>query len=28
MPESQGHLLHYPIGDQGDQNFLLVERHP
>ena len=24
----QGHLLHYPIGDQGDQNFLLVERHP
>ncbi|GJH24956.1 FAD-dependent monooxygenase [Caballeronia novacaledonica] len=25
---SQGHLLHYPIGDEGDQNFLLVERHP
>ncbi|SKC95540.1 salicylate hydroxylase [Burkholderia sp. CF099] len=24
----QGHLLHYPIGDKGDQNFLLVERHP
>jgi salicylate hydroxylase len=24
----QGHLLHYPIGDEGDQNFLLVERHP
>ncbi|MBC8642375.1 FAD-dependent monooxygenase [Caballeronia sp. EK] len=24
----QGHLLHYPIGDDGDQNFLLVERHP
>ncbi|WP_118184554.1 FAD-dependent monooxygenase [Paraburkholderia phosphatilytica] len=24
----QGHLLHYPIGDNGDQNFLLVERHP
>lgn len=23
-----GHLLHYPIGDKGDQNFLLVERHP
>ncbi|MGS1002072.1 FAD-dependent monooxygenase [Burkholderia glumae] len=23
-----GHLLHYPIGDRGDQNFLLVERHP
>ncbi|MCC8395545.1 FAD-dependent monooxygenase [Paraburkholderia sp. MMS20-SJTR3] len=23
-----GHLLHYPIGDNGDQNFLLVERHP
>ncbi|WP_321958530.1 FAD-dependent monooxygenase [Burkholderia cenocepacia] len=23
-----GHLLHYPIGDDGDQNFLLVERHP
>ncbi|MBB3259229.1 salicylate hydroxylase [Paraburkholderia bannensis] len=23
-----GHLLHYPIGDQGEQNFLLVERHP
>ncbi|SAK83956.1 salicylate 1-monooxygenase [Caballeronia temeraria] len=23
-----GHLLHYPIGDEGDQNFLLVERHP
>ena len=23
-----GHLLHYPIGDQGDQNFLLVERYP
>jgi salicylate hydroxylase len=22
-----GHLLHYPIG-RGDQNFLLVERHP
>jgi len=22
-----GHLLHYPIGN-GDQNFLLVERHP
>ncbi|MDR5744971.1 FAD-dependent monooxygenase [Caballeronia sp. LZ029] len=24
----QGHLLHYQIGDEGDQNFLLVERHP
>ncbi|MEW9586839.1 FAD-dependent monooxygenase [Paraburkholderia sp. DGU8] len=24
----QGHLLHYPIGGKGDQNFLLVERHP
>ncbi|MPW22672.1 NAD(P)-binding protein [Paraburkholderia sp. CNPSo 3157] len=24
----QGHLLHYPIGDKGDQNFLLVERRP
>ncbi|MBB5406019.1 FAD-dependent monooxygenase [Paraburkholderia youngii] len=24
----QGHLLHYPIGNKGDQNFLLVERHP
>lgn len=24
----QGHLLHYPIGGNGDQNFLLVERHP
>lgn len=27
----QGHLLHYPIGNNdgsGDQNFLLVERHP
>lgn len=23
-----GHLLHYQIGDRGDQNFLLVERHP